>query len=155
MDKKKSLRTKLDIRPKYQGHLYTLSLSFWLFNLFFGVWQSSKAASIAFFESLRGELDHDVSISIVTLGFVESELTQGKLLSENGQVIVEPNRIKVSIYSNSTLIETMLIQEHKNARGFNLGHLYLRVSKINLGKAREWIEGRYLFQGVLTNFKEI
>ena len=109
------LRAELDIRPKYQGHLCTLSLSFWLFNLFFRVWKSSKAASIAFFESLRGELDPDVFISIVTLGFVESELTQGKLLSENGQVIVEPNRVKVSIYSNSTLIETILIQEHKNA----------------------------------------
>lgn len=55
---------------------------------------------IGFFESLRGELDPEVTVSIVTLGFVESEMTEGKLVSGNGEVIVAPNLIKVSIYCN-------------------------------------------------------
>ncbi|KAJ9709910.1 hypothetical protein PVL29_001409 [Vitis rotundifolia] len=55
---------------------------------------SSKAAVIGFFESLRGELDPEVTVSIVTLGFVESEMTEGKLVSGNGEVIVAPNLIK-------------------------------------------------------------
>ncbi|RVW32015.1 11-beta-hydroxysteroid dehydrogenase 1B [Vitis vinifera] len=56
---------------------------------------SSKAAVIGFFESLRGELDPEVTVSIVTLGFVESEMTEGKLVSGNGEVIVAPNLIKL------------------------------------------------------------
>nr|POE57876.1 11-beta-hydroxysteroid dehydrogenase 1a [Quercus suber] len=39
--------------------------------------QASKAAQISFFETLRTEVGLDIGITIVTLGAIESEMTQG------------------------------------------------------------------------------
>lgn len=47
--------------------------------------QASKAALIKFFETLRAELGSEVQITILTLGYVASELTKGKALQKGGE----------------------------------------------------------------------
>ncbi|GMN56590.1 hypothetical protein TIFTF001_025708 [Ficus carica] len=49
-----------------------------------GLYSASKAAVTSFFETLRVEIGRDVGITIVTPGLTESEMTQGKFLTERG-----------------------------------------------------------------------
>ncbi|KAF6161532.1 hypothetical protein GIB67_009411 [Kingdonia uniflora] len=51
---------------------------------------ASKAALMNFFEGLRVELGPEVGVTIVTPGYIESELTQGKFLSKEGEMILDP-----------------------------------------------------------------
>ncbi|KAG7954211.1 hypothetical protein I3843_11G004700 [Carya illinoinensis] len=51
--------------------------------------QSSKTAVQSFFETLRVELGEDIGIKIVNLGLIESEMTQGKFLSKQGQMVLD------------------------------------------------------------------
>ncbi|XP_057484947.1 11-beta-hydroxysteroid dehydrogenase 1A-like [Actinidia eriantha] len=56
-----------------------------------GFYAASKAALITFYETMRAELAHSISITIITPGFIESEMTtQGKHLSRDG--VVQENR---------------------------------------------------------------
>lgn len=59
-------------------------------------WQASKAAISQFFETLRIELGQDIKITLVTPGFVESELTQGKYIGKGGYVEVDQGMRDVS-----------------------------------------------------------
>ncbi|KAL6011655.1 hypothetical protein ACLOJK_002103 [Asimina triloba] len=52
------------------------------------IYSASKAALIKFFEVLRAELGSTVKITIVTPGYVESEMTRGKLMLKDGDVAV-------------------------------------------------------------------
>ncbi|CAK9327245.1 unnamed protein product [Citrullus colocynthis] len=49
------------------------------------IYNSSKAAIKSMFETLRVELAPEIGVTIVTPGFVESELTQGKALNAVGK----------------------------------------------------------------------
>lgn len=49
-----------------------------------------------FFETLRIELGSDVHITIVTPGYIESELTQGKYFSGEGELVVNQDIRDVS-----------------------------------------------------------
>ncbi|KAI3467752.1 hypothetical protein Pfo_024415 [Paulownia fortunei] len=49
-----------------------------------GFYGASKSALISFYDSLRVELAPEITITIVTLGHVESELTLGKQMSKEG-----------------------------------------------------------------------
>ncbi|OWM68643.1 11-beta-hydroxysteroid dehydrogenase 1B-like [Punica granatum] len=60
-------------------------------------YSASKAAVVAFYETLRTELGSDVSITIVTPGLIESEMTQGKFLSEDGVMILDPELRDVEV----------------------------------------------------------
>ncbi|KAM7484037.1 hypothetical protein LguiA_000046 [Lonicera macranthoides] len=51
---------------------------------------ASKAALLSFYNTLRMELGASISITIVLLGFVDSEMTQGKHLSKQGVITVKP-----------------------------------------------------------------
>ncbi|KAJ0639189.1 putative 11-beta-hydroxysteroid dehydrogenase [Helianthus annuus] len=51
--------------------------------------QASKAALSQFYETMRVEFGSDVKITIVTPGFIESEMTQGKFLSHEGKMVVD------------------------------------------------------------------
>ncbi|KAF5792998.1 putative oxidoreductase [Helianthus annuus] len=53
------------------------------------VYNASKAALAQFFETMRVEFGSDVKITLVTPGFIESELTQGKFLSHEGKMVVD------------------------------------------------------------------
>ncbi|XP_057485376.1 11-beta-hydroxysteroid dehydrogenase 1A-like isoform X1 [Actinidia eriantha] len=50
---------------------------------------ASKAALISFYETMRVELAPSISITVLTLGFIESEMTQGKHLSGDGVIQVD------------------------------------------------------------------
>lgn len=58
--------------------------------------QASKAALAQFFETLRIEFGSDIGITLVTPGFVESELTQGKYLGKAGTMEVDQEMRDVS-----------------------------------------------------------
>lgn len=58
-----------------------LSTSFISYEIFIWV-QASKAAQISFFETLRTEFGSDIGITIVTPGFIESEMTTGDTMTK-------------------------------------------------------------------------
>ncbi|OVA17458.1 Short-chain dehydrogenase/reductase SDR [Macleaya cordata] len=60
-------------------------------------YNASKAAVINFFEALRVEFGPDIKITIATPGYIESELTQGKFLSKEGQMEVDQEMRDVQI----------------------------------------------------------
>lgn len=53
------------------------------------IYCASKAAVIAFYETLRSEFRSKVGVTIVAPGVVDSEMTQGKFMTKNGQLIVD------------------------------------------------------------------
>ncbi|KAJ0679977.1 putative 11-beta-hydroxysteroid dehydrogenase [Helianthus annuus] len=53
------------------------------------IYSASKAALSQFYETMRVEFGSDVKITIVTPGFIESEMTQGKFLSHEGKMVVD------------------------------------------------------------------
>ncbi|XP_065858408.1 11-beta-hydroxysteroid dehydrogenase 1A-like isoform X2 [Euphorbia lathyris] len=53
------------------------------------IYNASKATMVIFFETLRVELGSNVDVLIVTPGFIESEVTQGKFLLLEGKVDVD------------------------------------------------------------------
>ncbi|PKA56918.1 11-beta-hydroxysteroid dehydrogenase 1B [Apostasia shenzhenica] len=61
------------------GHVPTARMSFY---------NASKAALIRFYETLRSELGSDVKITILTPGYVASEITKGKFLQKGGEIEV-------------------------------------------------------------------
>lgn len=51
--------------------------------------QAANAALINFFETLRTELGNQIGITIVTPGWIESEMSKGKFLKEHGEMEVD------------------------------------------------------------------
>ncbi|KAJ4973994.1 hypothetical protein NE237_007168 [Protea cynaroides] len=62
------------------------SVAGWMISLKGAIYGASKAALIHFYDNLRVELAPKVSITIISPGFVDSELTQGKLMTKQGEV---------------------------------------------------------------------
>jgi len=50
--------------------------------------QASKAAQLRFYETLRTQVGSEVGITILTPGYVESEITKGKGIQKTGEVAV-------------------------------------------------------------------
>ncbi|XP_040986394.1 11-beta-hydroxysteroid dehydrogenase A-like [Juglans microcarpa x Juglans regia] len=74
-----------------KGKIVTIASSAaWLPAPRLSFYTASKAAVLSFFETLRVELGGDIGITIVTPGLIESEMTQGKFLSEEGQMVLDP-----------------------------------------------------------------
>nr|DAD35859.1 TPA_asm: hypothetical protein HUJ06_006499 [Nelumbo nucifera] len=73
------------------------SMKGWLVSPWSILYGASKAALINFFETLRVELpqDENVKITIVAPGFIKSEITQGKHLSKEGEVVIDPEMSKM------------------------------------------------------------
>ncbi|XP_027915984.1 11-beta-hydroxysteroid dehydrogenase 1B-like [Vigna unguiculata] len=53
------------------------------------IYNASKAAVISLYETLRTELGRDIGITIVTPGLIESEMSQGKILSNDGKMVFD------------------------------------------------------------------
>ncbi|TKY60572.1 11-beta-hydroxysteroid dehydrogenase 6 [Spatholobus suberectus] len=53
------------------------------------IYSASKAAVISLYENLTTELGTDIGITIVTPGLIESEISQGKVLSKEGRMVVD------------------------------------------------------------------
>lgn len=58
--------------------------------------QAANAALINFFETLRTELGNQIGITVVTPGWIESEMSKGKYLKEHGEVEVDQEMRDVS-----------------------------------------------------------
>ncbi|KAL5543858.1 hypothetical protein UlMin_007642 [Ulmus minor] len=81
-----------------RGKIIVLSsAASWLPTPRFSIYNASKAALSMFFETLKVELGSDITITIVTPGFVESELTQGKFMGNEGKMIVDQDLRDVQV----------------------------------------------------------
>lgn len=58
--------------------------------------QACNVAVVSFYKTLRTELGSDVTVVIVTPGLIESRMTQGKFLSKEGRMILDPDLRDVS-----------------------------------------------------------
>lgn len=71
-----------------RGKIIVMSSSAsWLHVPRMSIYNASKAAMLAFYETLRIEVGSYIHITIVTPGFVESEMTKGKSLGPDGRMI--------------------------------------------------------------------
>ncbi|XP_010277349.1 PREDICTED: 11-beta-hydroxysteroid dehydrogenase 1B-like [Nelumbo nucifera] len=61
----------------------------WLVSPWSSVYGASKAALLNFYETLRVELAPEIKITTVAPGFIESEMIQGKHLTNEGEVKVD------------------------------------------------------------------
>ncbi|KAI5664901.1 hypothetical protein M9H77_24224 [Catharanthus roseus] len=81
-----------------KGRIIVLSSSAsWLPAPRMSFYNASKAALAQFFETLRIEFGSDIGITLVTPGFVESELTQGKYLGKAGTMEVDQEMRDVQV----------------------------------------------------------
>ncbi|XP_059635993.1 11-beta-hydroxysteroid dehydrogenase 1A-like [Cornus florida] len=69
------------------------------------LYSASKAALISYHETLRVELGSEITITITTLGFIESEITQGKCLSKEG--VIEVNTKLMRDTRSTDVIQAM------------------------------------------------
>ncbi|KAG2312481.1 hypothetical protein Bca4012_027030 [Brassica carinata] len=91
-------RAALPYLRQSNGKIVAMSSSAaWLTAPRMSFYNASKAALLNFFETLRIELGSDVHITIVTPGYIESELTQGKYFSGEGELIVNQDIRDVQI----------------------------------------------------------
>ncbi|KAG7533731.1 NAD(P)-binding domain superfamily [Arabidopsis thaliana x Arabidopsis arenosa] len=58
---------------------------------------ASKAAVIAFYETLRTEFGSDIGVTIVAPGIVDSEMSRGKFMTKDGKFIVDKELRDVQI----------------------------------------------------------
>ncbi|CAL4917721.1 unnamed protein product [Urochloa decumbens] len=75
----KASRGKLVVSCSAAGTVATSRMAFY---------NASKAAQLRFYETLRTELGSEVGITIITAGYVESEITKGKGIQKGGEVAV-------------------------------------------------------------------
>ncbi|KAK9117606.1 hypothetical protein Sjap_016553 [Stephania japonica] len=68
------------------------SSSAWLYGPDMCMYSASKAAMMNFYETLRIELGPAVTITTVSLGFVESEMIDGKHIGLDGKVVMDLSR---------------------------------------------------------------
>ncbi|KAG9146390.1 hypothetical protein Leryth_020123 [Lithospermum erythrorhizon] len=83
-----------------RGRIIVLSsAASWLPAPRMSFYNASKAAMAQFFETMRVEFGPDIGITLVTPGFVESEITQGKFLDKGGHLEVhqEMRDVQVSL----------------------------------------------------------
>ncbi|XP_016564085.2 11-beta-hydroxysteroid dehydrogenase A isoform X1 [Capsicum annuum] len=81
-----------------EGRIVVLSSSAsWMPTPRMSLYCASKAALVLFFEALRIEFGRDIKITLVTPGYVESEMTQGKFIDKTGKVDVNPQMRDVQV----------------------------------------------------------
>ncbi|KAH0686558.1 hypothetical protein KY290_018167 [Solanum tuberosum] len=81
-----------------EGRIIVLSsAASWMPAPRISLYSASKAAMVLFFEALRIEFGRDIKITLVTPGFVESEMTQGKFIDKTGKVDVNPQMRDVEV----------------------------------------------------------
>ncbi|KAK4734896.1 hypothetical protein R3W88_009157 [Solanum pinnatisectum] len=80
-----------------EGRIIVLSsAASWIPAPRMSLYAASKAAMTLFFEALRIEFGRDIKLTLVTPGYVESEMTQGKFIDKTGKVDVDPQMRDVS-----------------------------------------------------------
>jgi short-subunit dehydrogenase len=81
--------------------------------------QATKAAQLRFYETLRSELGSEVGVTILTAGFVESEMTKGKVIQKDGQVAIDLEARDVSCKKK---------KKKKKKNYVSQGHAYIYTS---------------------------
>lgn len=76
----KASKGKLIVCSSAAGTVATSRMAFY---------NASKAAQLRFYETLRTEVGSEVGITILTPGYVESEITKGKGIQKTGEVAVD------------------------------------------------------------------
>ncbi|XP_023519994.1 11-beta-hydroxysteroid dehydrogenase 1B-like [Cucurbita pepo subsp. pepo] len=61
----------------------------WLPTPRLSFYSASKAAVISFYETLRVEIGSEIGITVVTPGLIESEMTKGKFMFEDGKMYID------------------------------------------------------------------
>ncbi|KAK8583814.1 hypothetical protein V6N13_109210 [Hibiscus sabdariffa] len=75
---------------KSKGKIIVISsCAGWVFAPRMSFYNASKAALISFYETLRIELGIGIGITIVTPGFIDTEITAGKFLTKEGTLEVD------------------------------------------------------------------
>ncbi|GER35860.1 hydroxysteroid dehydrogenase 1, partial [Striga asiatica] len=81
-----------------RGRIVVLSSSAsWLPAPRMSIYNASKAAISQFFETLRVEFGLDIRITLVTPGYIESEITQGKFYTKVGKLQVDQDMRDVQL----------------------------------------------------------
>ncbi|XP_052874753.1 11-beta-hydroxysteroid dehydrogenase-like 6 isoform X4 [Gossypium arboreum] len=76
---------------KSKGKIIVIASSTgWLFAPRLSFYSASKAAVISFYETLRYEFGGDIGITIVTPGLIKTEMTDGKFLSKEARLQLDP-----------------------------------------------------------------
>ncbi|TVU46341.1 hypothetical protein EJB05_05867, partial [Eragrostis curvula] len=84
----KASKGKLIVFSSAAGTVPTSRLTFY---------NASKAALLRFYETLRSELGSEVGITILTPGYVDSEMTQGKMIEKGGKLVIDEEARDVQI----------------------------------------------------------
>ncbi|XP_052874752.1 11-beta-hydroxysteroid dehydrogenase-like 6 isoform X2 [Gossypium arboreum] len=83
---------------KSKGKIIVIASSTgWLFAPRLSFYSASKAAVISFYETLRYEFGGDIGITIVTPGLIKTEMTDGKFLSKEARLQLDPEMRDVEI----------------------------------------------------------
>lgn len=75
----------------------TASAAGWLPMPRMTIYNAAKAAVINFYDSLRTEVGSSVSITVATPGWIESEMTLGKFVSREGELVVDQDTRDVQV----------------------------------------------------------
>ncbi|AED95990.1 unnamed protein product [Arabidopsis thaliana] len=76
----KKFRGRIVVIASGCGYIASPRLSFYC---------ASKAAVIAFYETLRTEFGSDIGVTIVAPGIVDSEMSRGKFMTKDGKLVVD------------------------------------------------------------------
>ena len=90
-----------------------------------------------FFETLRIEFGPDIHITLVTPGFLESELTQGKYIAKDGKLVLDQEMRDVSIYFHKC---TFKLEKHCQLARNEMYTMYL---KLGMKKILSWTLRRW------------
>ncbi|KAB2067954.1 hypothetical protein ES319_A09G263800v1 [Gossypium barbadense] len=83
---------------KSKGKIIVIASSTgWLFAPRLSFYSASKAAVISFYETLSYEFGGDIGITIVTPGLIKTEMTDGKFLSKEARLQLDPEMRDVEI----------------------------------------------------------
>ncbi|KAM4107703.1 hypothetical protein ACJW30_04G164700 [Castanea mollissima] len=90
-----------------RGKIIVLASSSWLPTPRMSFYNASSVAVVSFFETLRVEVGTEIKVTIVALGFIESEMTQGKFLFD--RPIMEVDQGLRDVQVSTILVRTAIV----------------------------------------------
>ncbi|KAJ7553392.1 hypothetical protein O6H91_06G096100 [Diphasiastrum complanatum] len=75
----------------------TASAAAWLPYPRMSMYNAAKAAILNLYETLRVEVGPDVGITIAMPGWIESEMTKGKMVAPDGNVVIDPEQRDIHV----------------------------------------------------------
>eukprot|EP00270_Netrium_digitus_P006081 TRINITY_DN18289_c0_g1_i2.p1 TRINITY_DN18289_c0_g1~~TRINITY_DN18289_c0_g1_i2.p1 ORF type:complete len:342 (-),score=75.89 TRINITY_DN18289_c0_g1_i2:69-1094(-) len=90
-----------------------------------GIYNASKAAVLNFYDTLRVEVGNDVGITVVAPGWIESEMTAGKVMSALGSVKFD--KVRMDEYVGPFPVESVRVCASAMVNGALRGQSYVIV----------------------------